>query len=312
MKTAVIYHYYELNQCYKDNLIFFLSTAVYDELEYFLYISGNCSVELPNLKNFQITIIENKNNDFGGVIEFYKNNKYLKFDNYIFINSSVRGPFLPNYHSSKWYEVFTKKLNGSVAMVGSSINLLPLNSFHSRHFKEAFNYAPPYIHVQTTAYALSFEGFDLLTKKDFFNITENLSKNDVISYYEILLSQLLLNHGLKISSILPTYEEFSFSKRDTKHVGTSLNGDILYRSAFYGRTLSPFESIFTKTNRKLISKKELASFTYTSLVSLEAQDLLTKDGLSLFQRSLNKIHFQEKIFIRMLGKIINKLEKYKY
>jgi hypothetical protein len=45
-----------------------------------------------NIFNVQYFFIENKNNDFGAVIEFNKCHK--NYDYYVFVNSSVRGPFL--------------------------------------------------------------------------------------------------------------------------------------------------------------------------------------------------------------------------
>ena len=299
MKIATIYHYYELNETYKDNFIYFLNTSLFDEIEYFFYISSSCSVELPNLTNVQYTYIENKNNDFGAVVEFSKDKRSLSFDAYIFINSSVRGPFMPSYYSSNWHEIFTSRLSNNIAMVGSSINLLPEGSLISNYFKERFSFDPPYIHVQTTAYALSSAGYCLLLKEKFFDVNENLKKNDVISRYEILLSQILLNNNFSIASILPTHEEFSVSKRGVNFKGTTKNGDPLNLAAFYGRTISPLESVFIKTNRNLVSEKELASYTFTSLVLKDLNSSLTKDGLNLFQKSLEKLHAKESFTITM-------------
>lgn len=217
---------------------------------------------------------------------------------------------MPTYYPSRWYEILTSKLTNSVAIVGSSLNLLPENSFHSDYFKEKFNFSPPYIHVQTTAFALSSKGYRHLLKKGFFSVTENLSKNDVISHYEILLSQLLLNDGFSISSILPTYEEFSLSKRDVVYFKTTKNGDPLYKSAFYGRTLSPLESIFIKTNRDLISNKDLASYTFTALAYKSLNSFLTKDGLDLFENSQKKLHVEESFPITMekLKSVLNNVK----
>jgi len=72
MKTAVVYHYYEANSKYKDNFVFFLNTAILDELDYFIYISGTCTANLIKRKNIKYRYIENKNNDFGGLLEFNK------------------------------------------------------------------------------------------------------------------------------------------------------------------------------------------------------------------------------------------------
>ena len=308
MTTAVIYHYFELNETYKENFIFFLNTSILNEIEYFFYISGPCSVVLPNLPNAQYKNIENKNHDYAGLIEFYKNKKSLDFKTYIFINSSVRGPFLPPYYLSNWHELFTSRLSDRVAMAGSSINLLPIENFQSNLFSEKFNnFHPPYIHVQTTAYALSSDGFQLLIDNNFFNITKILNKNDLVSSYEILLSQLLLNNGFHIASILQTYEEFTFSKRSVKFSGSAKDGDLLFKSAFYGRTLSPFECVFIKTNRDLISDKELASYTFTSLIKNDVDGFLTKDGSNLFQRVAEKSNTVEPTSNNFWSKLINKL-----
>ena len=273
MRLAVIYHYYELNEAYKENLVFFLNTAILDEVDYFFYMSSACSAVLPKRSNIKYKRIENRNNDFGGVVEFSNDNS-AGYDAYIFVNSSVRGPFLPSYYFSKWYEIFTLRLSECCAMAGSTINLLSVDSGYSRAFKEKFNFDPPYIHVQTMAYALSSDGFSLLLSKGFFDAPEDLSKNDVILRYEILLSQLLLNNGFNISSILPTYEIFSISKRDLKYPGTTTAGDPMKKSAFYGRTLSPLDCVFIKTNRDLISDKDLASYTFTSVARKEACGVL--------------------------------------
>jgi hypothetical protein len=174
-------------------------------------------------------------------------------------------------------------------MVGCSINLLPLDSFYSCFFRNKFDFEPPYIHVQTTAYALSAEGLQLLAGKGFFDITKDLGRHEVISSYEILMSQILLSNGFSISSILPTYEEFSTSTRSLSYCGTSKEGDPQFKSAFYGRTLSPLEIVFVKTNRDVISTNELASYTFTALAGKEIVGFLTEDGFNLFQSASKKM-----------------------
>ncbi len=69
-KKAVIYHYFEKNNIYRDNLIFFLNTAIDKDVDYFIYISGTCSVNLPTPPNIEYIYIENKNYDFGAAISF--------------------------------------------------------------------------------------------------------------------------------------------------------------------------------------------------------------------------------------------------
>jgi hypothetical protein len=175
-RVACIYHYFEKNYKYKENLIFFLNTAIVNEIEYFIYISGICSVKLPKIPNIHYIHIKNENHDFAALIEFYKKNFFLNYDIFIFINSSVRGPFVPNYISLKWYELFTSKLSKKVALVGSSICTLPLDSKNSIDFEKEYNFNPPYFHIQTTAYAISSAGYKILLNKGFFELNKKLKK----------------------------------------------------------------------------------------------------------------------------------------
>ena len=61
MKTAVIYHYFEASNVYRDNLIFFLNVAIDNDIDYFIYISGEGTVDLPAFPNVEYIFIENKN-----------------------------------------------------------------------------------------------------------------------------------------------------------------------------------------------------------------------------------------------------------
>jgi hypothetical protein len=287
MITAIIYHYCEVDLKYKDNFIFFLSTAIRQQAEYFVYISGPCSVELPVFPNVRYKYIENKNHDFGGIVDFFKSEDVNLYTAFLFVNSSVRGPFLPNYITQNWDEIFTSRLSDNVGIVGSSINFLHAGNQYSQSFKRQYGFAEPYIHVQTTAYAISQGACLLLLKKGFFELTDMLEKNDLINRYEILLSQILMHNDYAISSILPTQEKITLSNKGVELNKTSMHGDSLYRNAFYGRSVSPFESLFVKTNRNMISEKGLASFTFTSLVKKYYEGYLTQQGVDLFKRSSN-------------------------
>ena len=232
MKTAIIYHYFELNRSYKENFVFFLNTAIFDDAYYFIYISGSCSVKLPNLPNVKYFFIENKNNDFGAVTEFAKHNDSNAFDVYVELNKAWIGANSDDEREKIWHQIFTSRLSASIALVGSSINLLPEKSYHSIKFGERHKFRPPFIHVQTTAYALSSIGSEV-AQKGFFNQYKKLEKDDVISDYEIQMSQIIMENGFSISSLLPTFEEFNIAKKVVDFPNTLRDGDPLFKSAGY-------------------------------------------------------------------------------
>lgn len=286
MKTAIIYHYFEANKTYKDNFIFFLNCAIEKDAQYFVFISGNCSVDLPRIQNVKFFFIENKNNDFGAVVEFYKMSNSYTFDSYVFVNSSVRGPFLPLYYKKKWYEVFTLQLSDEIGLIGSTINILPTTSSHSKEFQARNSYTPPFVHVQTTAYALSSKAYKVLGSNHFYKPVARLQKNQVITDYEILMSQILINSGFTISSLLPTLSDFKLDQKYTNLNNTSRNGDVLFKEAFYNRTLSPYECLFLKTNRNMISEAELHSHTFTTLYEKKKYSKLDANGSKLLNEAL--------------------------
>ena len=305
MSTAVIYHYFEKDEIYKENLIFFLNVAIDKDVDYYIYISGTCSVNLPSLPNVEYITIENKNYDFGAVISFSNHEKSNNYNSYMYINCSVRGPFMPKYTSLKWHEAFTSKLSNTNGLVGSSINFLPVESKDSRYFSEKLNKPGPFTHVQTTSYALSSACFQLLKNKGFFNLEQKLSHLDIILRYEITLSKILTENGFHICSILPMNS--SGANVNLNYPNTLRQGNPLRRSAFYGRTITPYENIFIKTNNDQISQRELASYTFTSLEPRYTSNLLNIDGSLLFKKtskeSCERFSILEKIIFKLMKKI---------
>ena len=302
-KVAIIYHFYEADETYRDNLVFFLNVGIDDQADYFIFISGESSIPLIFRDNIKYIFIENKNHDYGGVVNFVKRYKDARYENYIFINSSMRGPFLPTYVKSFWYDNFLNRISGKIALVGGSINLLPETSPHSRHFSKEFDYSAPYIHVQTTAYAMSCDAFSALIDSGIFSIEEDLEKNEIISYYEIRITQELLRRGLSISSLLPLYEYFDNSKRNIEYKDTLYHGDPLYKDAFFGRSVHPYENIFVKTNRNMIDAAELSSLTFTTLALKEAAGGLSESGRDLLKRCHDEVMLVREKLDRKPGKL---------
>lgn len=306
MKRAVIYHYFEKDEIYRDNLIFFLNSAIDKDVDYFIYISGKCSVHLLALPNIEYIYIENKNYDFGAAINFSNHDKSDNYDYYIFINSSVRGPFIPTYLPIKWHEVFTSKLSDTVGLVGSSINFLPKGSTDSEYFSKKLNKTEPFTHVQTTSFALTSKSFQLLKNKNFFIVKEELNHLDVILRWEISLSQTLFENNYCISSILPTY---NIQSRNTilNYSHTLKKGNPLRQSSFYGRSISPYENMFIKTNNDQISKRDLASYTFTSLEKYFVSNSLNDDGIILFKKSSNEATKKFSLLERIIFKLSKKI-----
>jgi hypothetical protein len=106
-----------------------------------------------------------------------------------------------------------------------------------------------------------------LMKVGFFSNESTMTKEEVILSYEIGLSAEIIKNKWSISTILPIYRNFyGVENSEIPHNYSCKRGDMLQKNGFFSRTLTPFDLIFIKTNRDLLTDAELASYTYTGLL----------------------------------------------
>jgi hypothetical protein len=221
--THIIYAYYEKNEDYKTNLIYFLKYGYLEQITYTIVINGQCTVTLPQRDNITVIYRENIGFDFQGYytgIMSLKNRGLLKLDNhYIFINCTVRGPFLQVFTQEyfKWYQPYLNLFKDNIKLVGSTISCLPKP------------------HVQSYLFVTDFQGVEFLLSKEFFKVYNTLQ--EIITHQEIAMSQLFLSNGWNISCLVPEYQNVDYVNFGTrKDVG------------IVGHALCPHEVIFAKSN----------------------------------------------------------------
>jgi len=317
-RAAVFYHYFEKNDFYRDNLVYFLSTGYLENIDFYIVISGNCSIKnLPERENIFYINAPNLNFDFGGHaagINFMRA-KYSSYKNYIFINSSVRGPFLNPHSDTPWIDIFINKFSNNTHLVGSSINIPLEGTPEVQRFIDLFpNYESSCAHVQTTAYAMTEEAFNHLLSIDFYNTTILLSRIDVICMYEIRLSQEILRNNWTLECLLPEYNLIDYqSKIIDKSPVLGGNEGAIDKGVFFGRTVSPTEILFIKVNRDSISDLDLYSYTYTGLLRRNNSSImpwietkfLEAKSLQWIQAGItNRINRSKNIFYRIFRKLI--------
>jgi hypothetical protein len=267
-KIIVIYSYYEKNDEYIKNFQFFLNNALYDDIDYLFCINGRkCSIDIP--KNNNIILLDRDNNDFdfGAYADALKTININTYDYFFFINTSVRGPFLPpnERHSIRWTEPFLQLLTGDVKLVGTSINILnaidpEIQKSMSLELLLEKGYTPPFIHVQSQLFLLNKESLNFLISKQFFNQTNETNFNAFVALREVLMSQLILKNGWNINCILPKYQGLDYRKIKNDINSNSVNSDPYYPNAYFGQSIRPYDVIFIKTNRN-VSTDEIAELT---------------------------------------------------
>lgn len=265
-QALVVYHYFEKDQSYIDNFFHFLAFGYSPSQDYLIVVAGDYSIDLPRLDNVRYAYTENKNNDFGGYCHAIKTLiDPAAHDYFIFVNSSVRGPYTAAYSTTCWTDYFLDKLrnDAEVGLVGSTINVLSPQSPDSIGYGRKYGGHAPYSHVQTMCYAMPQRVLQHLCAIGFYDVEAELSKTEVIRDYEIRLSQAVLSQGWNIRSLLPEYNDIDYRQAHVNMNPVSANGDANCNFGYFGRTPHPFEVIFMKVNRNMLSMAYLDRLSYS-------------------------------------------------
>ena len=240
-KVFVSYVYYEKkSQRHRDNLRFFIQEGIQGCdpgcADVYLSINGHrCDVKLPDeTPNFKVYRRENTGFDFGAhagalklLLETTQSRSFteLKYDAFVFLNGSQRGPFLPSYwpKTDHWSKVFTNRMTQN-ALVGSS------QFFHPNTLTPT---------VETWAFALRPDAMQIAwDHKGIFR--EHPSKHSAVCA-ENALTPLILKHNLKYCSLLLKYNT-------GKDIVQTNQAKIPSRPWSYeGISIHPLETVFYKT-----------------------------------------------------------------
>jgi hypothetical protein len=269
-KLAVIYAYFEKNEEYRTNLDYFVKKGVYpndENIDYYFVVNGETNYVFPEYNNVQVVYRENVGFDFAGYncgIQLAKNVQ-TTYDYYFFINTSCRGPFIPEYcERMKWTEPFLNlfKKDETIKLVGSTINML------------TWSFRP---HVQSYMFCIQQDALRYI--EDTSNVFEKSYDNimDVVGNQEIELSLCLLRNGWNISCLLPEWQNINYSLmlkqlveggtyssitiNNRTYNGTFYDGDITWPGKLcFGRDIHPYEVVFIKTERG-VSSDEIKSLS---------------------------------------------------
>jgi hypothetical protein len=296
-RTLVTYHYFEKDRTYVDNFLHFLRFGYSDRHDYLVIVAGSHSIELPERPNLRYIFTANKNSDFGGYAEAIKTAIDPEaYDFFFFINSSVRGPFTATHGHKDWTSYFLEHFTDDVGLVGATINILPASTIHSLMYEQTYAGRPPFSHVQTTTYVMPRATLAFLIENGFYRSDAALEKREVIRDYEIRLSQMIIGNGWNIKCLLPEYNRIDYRQPHGDVNPTSENGDALFRSAYFGRTLHPFDVIFLKINRGLFPPEHFDRLAYTAHVATGSAPAIESGDLRAYMTRLESVATEQKRF----------------
>lgn len=96
------------------NLQFFIKHALHDAADFVFVLNGktNAANLLPERDNIRFVKRDNDCYDLGAFSEILlKNDLYKRYNRYILMNASVRGPFVPYWSNQCWTDMYLDKLN---------------------------------------------------------------------------------------------------------------------------------------------------------------------------------------------------------
>lgn len=254
-KTLVIYVFAESSPLKANNLKFFIEYGLCEHcnnVDYAFILNGPSSVQIPQHKNVMIMQRQNDCGDFGAWGDFFQKlgpETYKKYKRFMFINDTVRGPFInpqfllfsqKNFHFT---DIFAAYLSNETRMVGSYINCGGLIDGEG------------YAHVQSMSFMVDDVALELVLP--LFECYEN--RTATVKYGEIGMSRHLINNNINIASLLYAYKGIDFRCNDEMRHNCNEQLDPAFDEWYFGISANPMEVVFFKNNREN-SKLEQAMY----------------------------------------------------
>mmetsp|Transcript_12697 Transcript_12697/g.38289 ORF Transcript_12697/g.38289 Transcript_12697/m.38289 type:complete len:419 (-) Transcript_12697:2891-4147(-) len=255
-QTLVVYIFSKTDTEYESNLMFFLKHGVAENDGcYYVFIMQTIEgVQLPDISNkipSNAEVITHPNScyDWGTIGWLLESGRVdtLKYKYFLFMNSSVRGPFIPTFSqdSKRWHEHITSRINGTVKLVGPTISCE--GSPKEGKVDGEWRTNP---HVQSYVLATDQVGLQLW-KADGKVFTCYTSMWDVIFYGELGSSLAILKAGYNLESFMSRYRGVDWRQESNWECNSRVNP---YGEMYYdGISLSPYEVMFVKVKGVLLA-----------------------------------------------------------
>jgi len=234
-KTLVLYVFHILN----DRVHNFINNAIFkdDDVD-FIIICNDKNISFNSPEYVKTMYRENIGYDFGAWSDaLLTDDLYKNYDNFICVNSSVIGPFIPSYYKKRWTDVYIDGLKDNIKLFGSTINTCYQPDIKS--------------HVQSYIFSMNKETLEYLIKCDIFSKTNYANTFiDAIIHKEILMSRKIIENGWNIGCLLPCYQnvDFTFTSKTFWEYGTENMDDLMY-PCHRNVKWNEYQLVFIKGNR---------------------------------------------------------------
>jgi lipopolysaccharide biosynthesis protein len=236
LKTLVLFVFHE----YHYRVEQFIQNAIFeDDNTDFIIICNNKNIDFEVPSYVKKIVRENIGYDFGGWSEgLLKDDLYKNYTHFIFVNSTVTGPYISPQYTGKWTDIYINKLNtNNIKLIGSTINSL--------------NIPELFAHVQSYIFAMDKTTLEYLINCEIFSMTKFVySYGEAVFEKEIKMSRKIIENKWNIGSLFKYYDgvDFTFTEKPLSEYKHFLN-DIMFHRDWEAKIWDEYELVFVKGNR---------------------------------------------------------------
>jgi hypothetical protein len=252
LKLLVLFVFHTINNRVHN----FFNNCIFDDdnIDFIIIANGkhninNIPKNIYDKKNVITFIRDNIGYDFQGWSEaLITNNLYENYHNFIFLNSSVMGPYMESYGGYKWTDIYINGLNyNNIKLFGSTINT-GCNQGTTNPLSMS--------HVQSYIFSMDKTTLKYLINCKIFSINNNANTyKEAIHNKEILMSRKIIENNWNIGSLMSYYKDvdFTFNDKKPEDYNISFLDDIMW-NRFRNKIWTNNELVFIKGNRCQINK----------------------------------------------------------
>ncbi|KAK6356765.1 hypothetical protein TWF718_001107 [Orbilia javanica] len=227
-RPLILYAYHESPNA-RENAIFFINHGLHSAADFIFILNGytNLTLLIPPAPN--IRIIQRKNTcydlgAYGEVLTANKSELIRKYNKFIMLNASIRGPFLPTWSRECWSDAYLAKVTDKNKLVGMSFNCEPMHGVR---------------HLQSMIFATDSIGIRTLLP-----VMSTCFPNWLSAVFgESNSTRAIINAGYTVSAMMTSFASEEDYAEKCSH------GDVLLEGGYFGDNVHPYEMIFQKANR---------------------------------------------------------------
>ncbi|KAK6496265.1 hypothetical protein TWF481_002290 [Arthrobotrys musiformis] len=234
-RLLITYVYFETENA-RTNALFFIRHGLHAQADFIFILNGKTDIadHIPGAPNIQIIRRNNTCFDLGSHAEVLTaNNSTLikKYNRFIMMNGSIRGPFMPSWSTECWSDAYLSKITETNKLVGMTMRCNADGG--KRKVMQSMLFATDRIGLKVLLPVLNhcFPGF-----------------YDAVGAEEHS-AQTMLDAGYNITVMMSSF----MSAPDYAH--SCSHGEVLGDNAYFGTSLHPYEMIFQKANRNIFPRQ---------------------------------------------------------